>query len=44
MSSHEDKVDLKRGGRTKGMFDLHESPGFNSRQLLGHWATGLTVN
>lgn len=24
MASHEDKVELRRGGRTKGKFDLHE--------------------
>ena len=28
MNSHEDKVELKRGARTKGKFDLHESLGF----------------
>ena len=25
MASHEEKVELKRGARTKGKFDLHES-------------------
>lgn len=27
MASHEDKVELKRGGRSKGKFDLHEQLG-----------------
>lgn len=29
MASHEDRVELKRGGRSKGKFDLHEQLGNN---------------